>query len=81
LASERGILETALRDEIHSGRFGFLGRRKRLARCYHLLRAEGIPAKRCRKMVRGVKLAGRRLRGAKELKDREIGTALDLIQS
>jgi hypothetical protein len=79
VASERSILETALREEIGAGRFALLRRRKRLSRCYHLLRAEGVSARRARHLAKGVKVAGRRLRGAKELKEREISTALDLI--
>jgi hypothetical protein len=79
MASERGIVETALRQEMGHGRFSFLGRRKRLARCYHLLRAEGVSRSRARKLVKGVRVAARRLRGAKELKEREVKTALDLI--
>ncbi|MEA3144570.1 MAG: hypothetical protein QOG31_1894 [Thermoplasmata archaeon] len=79
MASERGIVESALRTEMSQGRFSILGRRKRLSRCYHLLRAEGVSRSRARKLTRGVKVAARRLRGAKELKEREVSTALDLI--
>ena len=79
MASERGIVETSLRSEMGHGRFSLLGRRKRLSRCYHLLRAEGVSRSRARKLTRGVKVAARRLRGAKELKEREVATALDLI--
>jgi len=81
MSSERGILESALRGEIGTSRFGFIGRRKRLSRCYHLLRAEGIKMGRARKLVKGVRVAAKRLRRAKELKEREISTALDLIQA
>lgn len=79
MPSERGIVEAALRHEIGAGRLGFLGRRKRLSRCYHLLRAEGVARRRARRLAKGVKVAARRLRGARELKEREIATALDLI--
>jgi hypothetical protein len=79
MGKERSIVETALREELQHGRFSLLGRRRRLSRCYHLLRAEGVPRRRARKLVRGVKVAARRLHGAKELKEREISTALDLI--
>jgi hypothetical protein len=79
MASERGIVETALREEMGHSRLAFLGRRKRMSRCYHLLRAEGVSSRRARKLVKGVKVAARRLHGAKELKEREVSTALDLI--
>ena len=79
MASERSILESALRDEVGTSRFAFLGRRKRRSRCYHLLRADGVSRKRANHLVKGLRVAARRLRGAKELKEREIGTALDLI--
>lgn len=79
MASERGLVEEALRKEIGASRFGLLGRRKRLSRCYHLLRAEGVSRSRARKLVKGLRVAARRLRGARELKEREIETALDLI--
>ncbi|MCA1810447.1 MAG: hypothetical protein LC623_00345 [Halobacteriales archaeon] len=79
MASERSLVETALREEIRHGALGFLRRRKRLSRCYHLLRAEGVSRSRARKLAKGVRVAARRLRGAKELKEREVKTALDLI--
>ncbi|HUR61933.1 MAG TPA: hypothetical protein VM286_06165 [Candidatus Thermoplasmatota archaeon] len=79
MASERSILESSLRDELGTGRLDFLGRRRRRARCYHLLRAEGVSRKRASHLVKGLKVAAKRLQAARELKEREIGTALDLI--
>lgn len=79
MPTERSIAEDALREELNHGKFGFLRRRKRLSRCYHLLRAEGIARRRARRIVKGVAVAARNLRGAKELKEREVHTALDLI--
>jgi hypothetical protein len=76
----RAIVDKTLREELAAGRLAILGRRKRMARAYHLLRAEGVKRTKAWRMTRGVRLAARRLRRAQpDLKERELATAVDLI--
>jgi hypothetical protein len=75
MASERRLVESALDDAVRMGRLRFLGRRARLSRLYHQLRAEGVGWRRAHALKRRTRKAVAGVR--KEPAARNV--ALDLI--